>query len=239
MGLTQTKLKWQVTGFQSTFISFKVSLRRNCQPPRKVWGTSEMMTSFILLLFCPSFLGVLSVIGVTFWRYGTSLAFRLPHYAVWPDTRQRSLHFSITEVILIAGGRFQVFMRCSVFWKQGLLHELVRMGVLLWSQEGGQHGYTFLLTIVSSKILIFSETGDYTWNQMGWKLWELSFPDGKWEFQTVEWFSFKALSHFSLPENVNSCNGLPYFTTFCCYWRSAVTHVPEGKVKWRFLVLKC
>lgn len=49
---------------------------RNCQPPRKVWRTAQMMTSFMFLLFCPSFLGVLSVIGVTVWRYGRSLAFR-------------------------------------------------------------------------------------------------------------------------------------------------------------------
>lgn len=58
--------------------------------------------------------------------------------------------------------------------------------VLLWSQEGGQHGYTFLLTIVSNMTSIFSETYDYTWNQMGWKLSELSFPN------YLEWFSFKA-----------------------------------------------
>ncbi|KAF4800885.1 transmembrane channel-like protein 5 [Turdus rufiventris] len=64
----------QMIAFFIVFFVKKVSLMRNCQPPRKVWGTSEMMTSFILLLFCPSFLGVLSVIGVTVWRLKPSEA---------------------------------------------------------------------------------------------------------------------------------------------------------------------
>lgn len=42
----------------------------------------------------------------------------LLNYAVWPDTRQRSLHFSTEEIILIGGGKFQMLVRCSVFWKQ-------------------------------------------------------------------------------------------------------------------------
>ncbi|XP_066054120.1 transmembrane channel-like protein 5 [Chamaea fasciata] len=50
------------------FFVKKVSLMRNCQPPRKVWTTAQMATSFLFLLFCPSFLGVLCVIGVTVWR---------------------------------------------------------------------------------------------------------------------------------------------------------------------------
>uniref|UniRef100_A0A803VLG8 Transmembrane channel-like protein n=1 Tax=Ficedula albicollis TaxID=59894 RepID=A0A803VLG8_FICAL len=58
----------QMIAFFIVFFVKKVSLMRNCQPPRKVWRTSQMMTSFIFLLFCPSFLGVLSVIGVTVWR---------------------------------------------------------------------------------------------------------------------------------------------------------------------------
>ncbi|XP_032930288.1 transmembrane channel-like protein 5 isoform X3 [Catharus ustulatus] len=58
----------QMIAFFIVFFVKKVSLMRNCQPPRKVWRTSQMMTSFILLLFCPSFLGVLSVIGVAVWR---------------------------------------------------------------------------------------------------------------------------------------------------------------------------
>ncbi|NWT63910.1 TMC5 protein, partial [Prunella himalayana] len=58
----------QMIAFLIVFFVKKVSLMRNCQPPRKVWRTAQMMTSFIFLLFCPSFLGVLSVIGVTVWR---------------------------------------------------------------------------------------------------------------------------------------------------------------------------
>uniref|UniRef100_H0ZGH7 Transmembrane channel-like protein n=1 Tax=Taeniopygia guttata TaxID=59729 RepID=H0ZGH7_TAEGU len=58
----------QMIAFFIVFFVKKVSLMRNCQPPRKVWRTAQMMTSFIFLLFCPSFLGVLSVTGVTVWR---------------------------------------------------------------------------------------------------------------------------------------------------------------------------
>ncbi|NWW21838.1 TMC5 protein, partial [Falcunculus frontatus] len=58
----------QMIAFLIVFFVKKVSLMRNCQPPCKVWRTAQMMTSFMFLLFCPSFLGVLSVIGVTVWR---------------------------------------------------------------------------------------------------------------------------------------------------------------------------
>ncbi|NWX26934.1 TMC5 protein, partial [Notiomystis cincta] len=58
----------QMIAFFIVFFVKKVSLMKNCQPPRKVWRTAQMMTSFMFLLFCPSFLGVLSVIGVTVWR---------------------------------------------------------------------------------------------------------------------------------------------------------------------------
>ncbi|XP_039416401.1 transmembrane channel-like protein 5 isoform X2 [Corvus cornix cornix] len=58
----------QMIAFLIVFFVKKVSLMRNCQPPRKVWRTAQMMTSFLFLLFCPSFLGVLSVVGVTVWR---------------------------------------------------------------------------------------------------------------------------------------------------------------------------
>ncbi|XP_014724401.1 PREDICTED: transmembrane channel-like protein 5 isoform X1 [Sturnus vulgaris] len=64
----------QMIAFFIVFFVKKVSLMRNCQPPRKVWRTSQMMTSFIFLLFCPSFLGVLSVVGVTVWRLKPSEA---------------------------------------------------------------------------------------------------------------------------------------------------------------------
>ncbi|XP_040297133.1 transmembrane channel-like protein 5 [Bufo bufo] len=46
----------------------KVSLMMNCIPPRRAWRASQMTTIFILLLFFPSFAGVLCVIGVTLWR---------------------------------------------------------------------------------------------------------------------------------------------------------------------------
>ncbi|XP_053550223.1 transmembrane channel-like protein 5 [Bombina bombina] len=46
----------------------KVSLMKNCTPPRRVWRASQMTTVFIFLLFFPSFTGVLCVIAVTVWR---------------------------------------------------------------------------------------------------------------------------------------------------------------------------
>ncbi|NWI58409.1 TMC5 protein, partial [Calyptomena viridis] len=58
----------QMIAFSIVFFVKKVSLMRNCQPPRKVWRTAQMTTSFMFLLFCPCFLGVLCVIGVTVWR---------------------------------------------------------------------------------------------------------------------------------------------------------------------------
>ncbi|CAM9518079.1 unnamed protein product [Bubo scandiacus] len=58
----------QMISYSIVFYVKKVSLMMNCQPPRKVWRTGQMTTSFMLLLFFPSFLGVLSVIGVTIWR---------------------------------------------------------------------------------------------------------------------------------------------------------------------------
>uniref|UniRef100_A0A6I8NQ97 Transmembrane channel-like protein n=1 Tax=Ornithorhynchus anatinus TaxID=9258 RepID=A0A6I8NQ97_ORNAN len=51
----------------------KVSLMMNCQPPRKVWRASQMMTLFIFLLFFPSFSGVLCVLAITVWRIITYL----------------------------------------------------------------------------------------------------------------------------------------------------------------------
>ncbi|NWW42757.1 TMC5 protein, partial [Pedionomus torquatus] len=58
----------QTIAFSIVFYVKKVSLIMNCQPPRKVWKTAQMTTSFMFLLFFPSFVGVLSVIGVTVWR---------------------------------------------------------------------------------------------------------------------------------------------------------------------------
>ncbi|NXS59836.1 TMC5 protein, partial [Brachypteracias leptosomus] len=58
----------QMISFLIVFYVKKISLMMNCQPPRIVWRTAQMTTSFMVLLFFPSFLGALSVIGVTFWR---------------------------------------------------------------------------------------------------------------------------------------------------------------------------
>uniref|UniRef100_A0A8C5U904 Transmembrane channel-like protein n=1 Tax=Malurus cyaneus samueli TaxID=2593467 RepID=A0A8C5U904_9PASS len=58
----------QMIAFSIVFFVKKVSLMKNCQPPCKVWRTAQMTTSFMFLLFCPSLVGVLSVIGVTVWR---------------------------------------------------------------------------------------------------------------------------------------------------------------------------
>ncbi|XP_065268625.1 transmembrane channel-like protein 5 isoform X4 [Emys orbicularis] len=58
----------QIISFFIIFYVKKVSLMRNCQPPRKVWRASQMTTLFIFLLFFPSFTGVLSVMAITIWR---------------------------------------------------------------------------------------------------------------------------------------------------------------------------
>ncbi|KFQ17249.1 Transmembrane channel-like 5, partial [Merops nubicus] len=58
----------QTLSFSIVFYVKKVSLMMNCQPPRKIWRTAQMTTSFMFLLFFPSFLGVLTVIGVTVFR---------------------------------------------------------------------------------------------------------------------------------------------------------------------------
>ncbi|NWI66015.1 TMC5 protein, partial [Todus mexicanus] len=64
----------QMLSFAIVFYVKKVSLMMNCQPPRKVWRTAQMTTSFMLLLFFPFFVGVLCVIGVTVWRLKPSEA---------------------------------------------------------------------------------------------------------------------------------------------------------------------
>ncbi|MBN3303956.1 TMC5 protein, partial [Amia calva] len=46
----------------------KVSLMQNCQPPRRSGRAAQIQTIFILLLFFPSFVGVLSFVAVTMWR---------------------------------------------------------------------------------------------------------------------------------------------------------------------------
>lgn len=93
----------------------------------------------------------------------------------------------------------------------------------------------FFLAILSCMVLMLSKAGGYTWNQVGWNTWEQTFPDGKWEFQAVWAVQFQSKQHFSISvylKNASSCYRLPYFNTSCCYWKSVVTHVFKGKVKW-------
>uniref|UniRef100_A0A2K6ADH5 Transmembrane channel-like protein n=1 Tax=Mandrillus leucophaeus TaxID=9568 RepID=A0A2K6ADH5_MANLE len=50
------------------FYTKNISLMMNFQPPSKAWRASQMMTFFILLLFFPSFTGVLCTLAITIWR---------------------------------------------------------------------------------------------------------------------------------------------------------------------------
>ncbi|XP_032316844.1 transmembrane channel-like protein 5 isoform X3 [Camelus ferus] len=53
------------------FIMFyvkNISLMMNFQPPSKAWRAAQMVTFFILLLFFPSFTGVLCTLAITIWR---------------------------------------------------------------------------------------------------------------------------------------------------------------------------
>ncbi|XP_051995157.1 transmembrane channel-like protein 5 [Xyrauchen texanus] len=45
----------------------KISLSVNCQPPKHTGRAAQMQTVFIALLFCPSFLGALSMVAYTVW----------------------------------------------------------------------------------------------------------------------------------------------------------------------------
>ncbi len=47
----------------------QVSLTQNCQPPRRSGRAAQMQTIFIALLFCPFFVGALSMVAYTTWRY--------------------------------------------------------------------------------------------------------------------------------------------------------------------------
>ncbi|XP_034755309.1 transmembrane channel-like protein 5 isoform X1 [Etheostoma cragini] len=46
----------------------KVSLTKNCQPPRRSGRAAQMQTIFIALLFFPCFVGALSMVAYTTWR---------------------------------------------------------------------------------------------------------------------------------------------------------------------------
>lgn len=47
----------------------QVSLTQNCQPPRRTGRAAQMQTTFIALLFFPFFVGALSMVAYTAWRY--------------------------------------------------------------------------------------------------------------------------------------------------------------------------
>lgn len=47
----------------------QVSLTQNCQPPRRSGRAAQMQTFFIALLFFPFFVGALSMVAYTAWRY--------------------------------------------------------------------------------------------------------------------------------------------------------------------------
>ena len=53
----------------SSICALQVSLIQNCQPPRRVGRAAQMKTIFIALLFFPSFVGSLSLLAYTSWRY--------------------------------------------------------------------------------------------------------------------------------------------------------------------------
>lgn len=63
----------QVIKFFILFYVKKVSLMKNCHPPRRPWRAAQMTTVFIFLLFFPSFVGVLSMVAVTIWREKPSI----------------------------------------------------------------------------------------------------------------------------------------------------------------------
>ncbi|NXD99431.1 TMC5 protein, partial [Chaetorhynchus papuensis] len=106
----------QLIAFLIVFFVKKVSLMRNCQPPRKVWRTAQMMTSFMLLLFCPSFLGVLSVIGVTVWRLK-------PSEGCGPFRGLSSMYAAVSEWIQILESH------TASKWVAWIYHNLITSGL--------------------------------------------------------------------------------------------------------------
>uniref|UniRef100_A0A3Q3F2T2 Transmembrane channel-like protein n=1 Tax=Labrus bergylta TaxID=56723 RepID=A0A3Q3F2T2_9LABR len=59
----------QIIKFFILFNLKKVSLTQNCQPPRRSSRAAQMQTIFIGLLFFPCFVGALSIVAYTAWRY--------------------------------------------------------------------------------------------------------------------------------------------------------------------------
>lgn len=54
----------------------QVSLTMNCQPPRRTGRAAQMQTILIALLFFPFFVGALSIVAYSAWRYWNALASR-------------------------------------------------------------------------------------------------------------------------------------------------------------------
>ncbi|KAJ8001817.1 hypothetical protein DPEC_G00173360 [Dallia pectoralis] len=57
----------QMIKFFALFYLKKVSITRNCQPPRRAGRAAQMQTIFIAILFFPSFVGALSMLAYTVW----------------------------------------------------------------------------------------------------------------------------------------------------------------------------
>uniref|UniRef100_A0A8P4GJC4 Transmembrane channel-like protein n=1 Tax=Dicentrarchus labrax TaxID=13489 RepID=A0A8P4GJC4_DICLA len=68
----------QILKFFILFYLKKVSLTQNCQPPRRTGRAAQMQTIFIALLFFPFFVGALSIVAYTAWRYEDMTCF--DHY---------------------------------------------------------------------------------------------------------------------------------------------------------------
>ncbi|MGH0128278.1 UNVERIFIED_CONTAM: hypothetical protein FKN15_034114 [Acipenser sinensis] len=106
----------------------KVSLMQNCQPPKRSWRAAQMMTTFILLLFFPSFSGALSVVAFIVWRKAPSKScgpFRglaVPYDAVsqWMDSVDIDFHGSSWAVWiynnLIKSVLFFLIITLLVLW---------------------------------------------------------------------------------------------------------------------------
>ncbi|XP_010871181.2 transmembrane channel-like protein 5 isoform X2 [Esox lucius] len=62
----------QIIKFFTLFYLKKVSLTRNCQPPRHAGRAAQMQTIFIAILFFPSFVGALSMLAYTMWTLSPS-----------------------------------------------------------------------------------------------------------------------------------------------------------------------
>uniref|UniRef100_A0A2K6ADH7 Transmembrane channel-like protein n=1 Tax=Mandrillus leucophaeus TaxID=9568 RepID=A0A2K6ADH7_MANLE len=84
------------------FYTKNISLMMNFQPPSKAWRASQMMTFFILLLFFPSFTGVLCTLAITIWRIIT--------YLYWQITEGRKIMIRLLHEQIINEGKDKMFL---------------------------------------------------------------------------------------------------------------------------------